>query len=217
MGDYKTVLNRANDEIIIKKSRFIGYAAPVTTEEEAQEFIEQIKKEHRNATHNVPVYLIGEKFDIQRYSDDGEPSGTAGVPMLEMLKNEGITNVAIVATRYFGGIKLGTGGLVRAYTQTAKIALEAAKVVKKCEYERLSVVIPYTFQGAIEHFFNTQDEFIKSEVDYTDVVRFEVFVTSDKKDEFRDKMIQMTSAQAVVSELGNCFLTICDGKILEIL
>ncbi|GKT37685.1 Impact family like protein, partial [Aduncisulcus paluster] len=152
LGSYKTIFDYGEAEDIINKSRFIGYAKPVETEEEAVAFVEEIKKKHKDATHNVPVYLVGEKFEIQRYSDDGEPSGTAGVPVLSMLKNEGITNLALVITRYFGGIKLGTGGLVRAYTHAAKIAVEAARVVEKKVYRELHVVLDYTLHGKFQNF-----------------------------------------------------------------
>ncbi len=214
MGNYKTVLKTALDEITIKKSRFICHVSPVNSEEQAQQFIEQIKKQHRNATHNVPVYVIGEKFDIQRYSDDGEPSGTAGVPILDMLKKERITNVAMVVTRYFGGIKLGTGGLVRAYTQSAQIGLDAAQIVSKCEHERLHITVSYNFQGSVEHFLNNHPEFITSDIKYTDVVMFEVFVTNDKQMAFCDKIMKITMGKAKIQNIGTQFLTICDGNVI---
>ena len=131
MIEYKTLAKAGSDEIIIEKSRFIGYCAPVSSEEEALEFIEKIKKKHYDATHNVFAYVVGLDNNIQRYNDDGEPSGTAGVPILEVIKKEDLRNVVIVVTRYFGGIKLGTGGLIRAYTKGAKIALDAGIIIKK--------------------------------------------------------------------------------------
>src|SRR5699024_4890875 len=120
-----------SDEIIINKSRFIGYASPVESEKSAQEFIDTIKQKHKDATHNVFAYIIGQNKNIQRYSDDGEPSGTAGIPILEMMKKEDLTDTVIVVTRYFGGIKLGAGGLVRAYIKGAKCGLESANIVEK--------------------------------------------------------------------------------------
>ena len=131
LTQYRTVGKSGEAELVIEKSQFISYAAPAATEEEALEFIQAIKKKHRDATHNVPAYVIGENNDIQRFSDDGEPSGTAGVPMLEVLKKEDLRDTVLVVTRYFGGIKLGTGGLVRAYTKAAKLALEAAGIVTR--------------------------------------------------------------------------------------
>ena len=137
MIQYKTVAKQAEAEQIIEKSRFIAYVKPVESKEEADEFIASIKAEHKSATHNVPAFVIGDQFQLQWASDDGEPQGTSGAPMVQMLVKEGITNVVIVVTRYFGGIKLGTGGLVRAYTSSAKLGLEAAGI---CEVKEMAVM-----------------------------------------------------------------------------
>ena len=131
MSTYKTLHEFGMDEIIIEKSTFIGYAKPIKTEEEAIEFINEIKKKHKDATHNVWAYTVGKTMNIQRYSDDGEPQGTAGIPTLEVIKKEDLRDVVVVVTRYFGGVKLGAGGLVRAYTKGAKIGIDAAKVIEK--------------------------------------------------------------------------------------
>ena len=126
--DYKTVLENANDEFVEKRSRFIGYCKPVKTEQEAIDFINEKRSEHWNATHNVYAYSLREG-NIKRYSDDGEPSGTAGMPVLDVIVKNEIFDVVVVVTRYFGGVLLGTGGLVRAYSHGSKIAVEAAKPV----------------------------------------------------------------------------------------
>ncbi|HCI60188.1 MAG TPA: YigZ family protein [Ruminococcus sp.] len=126
--DYKTVQNESNSEFTEKRSRFIGYCKPVTTEQEAVDFINSRRSEHWNATHNVYAYSLREG-NIKRYSDDGEPSGTAGMPVLDVITKNEIYDVCIVVTRYFGGVLLGTGGLVRAYSQGAKVALDAGNVV----------------------------------------------------------------------------------------
>lgn len=126
--DYKTVLENASDEFVEKRSRFIGYCKPVKTEQEAIEFINEKRSEHWNATHNVYAYSLREG-NIKRYSDDGEPSGTAGMPVLDVIVKNEIFDVVVVVTRYFGGVLLGTGGLVRAYSHGSKIAVEAAKPV----------------------------------------------------------------------------------------
>ncbi len=126
--DYKTVYCTAQDEFVEKRSRFIGYCKPVTTEQEAIEFINQKRSEHWNATHNVYAYSLREG-NIKRYSDDGEPSGTAGMPVLDVITKNDVFDVCVVITRYFGGVLLGTGGLVRAYSKGAKVALDASKVV----------------------------------------------------------------------------------------
>ena len=126
--DYKTVLENASDEFVEKRSRFIGYCKPVKTEQEAIDFINEKRSEHRNATHNVYAYSLREG-NIKRYSDDGEPSGTAGMPVLDVIVKNEIFDIVVVVTRYFGGVLLGTGGLVRAYSHGSKIAVEAAKPV----------------------------------------------------------------------------------------
>lgn len=126
---YKTLRQAASDEFIVNKSRFIGYAAPCSTEEEALSFHQQIRAKHKDATHNCYAYVIGQNSGIMRYSDDGEPGGTAGMPIMEVIKAQGIVNCCVVVTRYFGGILLGAGGLVRAYTQGCVIGLKAAGIV----------------------------------------------------------------------------------------
>ena len=128
MTSYKTTRQRAQDEFIVNKSRFIGYACPCETEEEALAFLKEIREKHRDATHNCYAYAIGANAGIMRYSDDGEPGGTAGLPMMEVLKSRGVVNCCVVVTRYFGGVLLGAGGLVRAYTKGCAIALNAAQV-----------------------------------------------------------------------------------------
>ena len=151
MVNYKTVAEEASAEQIIEKSKFIGYIRSVESRDDAEAFIKEIRTMHKNATHNVPAYIIGEKSQLQWASDDGEPSGTSGAPMLHLLAGEGITNVVIVVTRYFGGIKLGTGGLVRAYTGTARLALEAAGLCEVREFDMISFGIDYSYYGKIQN------------------------------------------------------------------
>ena len=129
IDSYTTILKSGMDEITIQKSRFIGYACPCATDEDAQRFIQEIREKHRDARHHCYAYIIGTNSGIMRYSDDGEPGGTAGMPMMDVLKNRHIVNCCVVVVRYFGGVLLGTGGLVRAYTQGCKIALDASDVV----------------------------------------------------------------------------------------
>ena len=130
MKAYKTLLQEASDEVIINKSRFIGYAAPVKTVEEALSFLDRIRTKHKDATHNCYAYIIGSNMGIMRYSDDGEPGGTAGLPIIEVLKARGVTNCCVVVTRYFGGTLLGTGGLVRAYQSSASEVVNASNLVE---------------------------------------------------------------------------------------
>ncbi len=148
MSDYLTLKKESSDEFIEKRSRFIGYAKPVTTQEEAMDFINTIRSKHWDATHNVYAYVL-RQGQSRRYSDDGEPSGTAGVPVLDVLLKENITDCVVVATRYFGGVLLGAGGLVRAYSHTSKIAVEAAGIIKMSVCSVLSVTCDYNFYGRL--------------------------------------------------------------------
>ena len=140
---YSTVRAEASAEQIIEKSRFIAYVSPAETREEADEFIASIRKKHKDATHNVPAMVLGDKFQIQWGSDDGEPQGTSGAPIVQMLVAQGITNVVVVVTRYFGGILLGAGGLCRAYTKAAKDALDAAGISKMQPWVRQQITVSY--------------------------------------------------------------------------
>lgn len=151
MTYYRTAAKYCEVEQIIEKSRFIGYIRPVENREEAEAFISEIRTLHRSATHNVPAYVIGEKSELKWASDDKEPSGTAGAPILHMLEGENITNVVIVVTRYFGGIKLGTGGLARAYGGTARMALDAAGIAEVKEMDLLSFSLDYTYYGKLQN------------------------------------------------------------------
>jgi len=144
-------MEAAEIEQVIDKSRFIGHVKPVETREEAEAFLSEIRSRHKAATHNVPAFVIGDQFQFQWASDDGEPQGTSGAPIVQMLVKEGITNVAVVVTRYFGGIKLGTGGLVRAYTGTTKLALEAGRICAVKEMVELKVRLAYPFYGKLQN------------------------------------------------------------------
>lgn len=144
MQEYKTVENEACDSFIEKKSRFIGYVKPVVTQQEAVDFINSIKSRHWDATHNVYAYVLREN-NIQRYSDDGEPSGTAGVPVLDVLLKAELVDVCVVATRYFGGTLLGAGGLVRAYSHTSKIAVEAGNIITMAQCSVMELSVDYSF------------------------------------------------------------------------
>lgn len=145
---YKTVENEANDEFVEKRSRFIGYSKPVKSEKEAVDFINQIKSKHWDATHNVYAYCLQEN-QIKRYSDDGEPQGTAGVPVLDVLLKSEVTDTVIVVTRYFGGIMLGAGGLVRAYSHGAKIALDASNIITMKQCYVVKIICNYNQYGKI--------------------------------------------------------------------
>ncbi|KXG74188.1 YigZ family protein [Thermotalea metallivorans] len=210
---YKTVFGYGEAEHVIEKSRFIGYVKPIGSEEEAIEFIEMIKTRHKNATHNVPVYIFGENSEIQRYSDDGEPAGTAGVPILDMLKKEDIKNTVIVVTRYFGGIKLGTGGLVRAYTSTAKLALNEAKVIEKVLYHTIKIRIDYSWLGKVQNEILNRGYVIKDTV-FDDAVNLYVYVKMDERDEMIKQVLNLTSARAEIGVVDTLYLNEYDGVLM---
>lgn len=170
MIKYITVKAAASAEQIIEKSRFIAHIRPVSSREEADAFIAEIKKAYRDATHNVPAFVIGDKMQLQWASDDGEPQGTSGAPIVQMLVKEGITNVCIVVTRYFGGIKLGTGGLVRAYTSSAKLAVEAAGILEVRDFCEIEAELPYSQLAKLQKYEGEMPFRIKS-VDYADVLK----------------------------------------------
>lgn len=196
---YRTVEQLGQAEIVIEKSTFIGYAKPVNNEEEALAFIQEIKKKHRDATHNVPAYVLGEHNEIQRCNDDGEPSGTAGVPVLEVLKKEDLRDVAVVVTRYFGGIKLGAGGLVRAYTRGAKIALEAAKIITKVLYQVVVVTVDYTMLGALQNQLRL-NQYDTKDIVYDELVHLHVWVEQDDIANFKVQIIEWTNGRAVLTD-----------------
>ena len=173
---YKTLLERASDEFIVNKSRFIGYGCPCETEEEALAFLNEIRAKHKDATHNCYAYIIGANMGVMRYSDDGEPGGTAGMPIIEVMKARGVTNCAVVVTRYFGGVLLGAGGLVRAYSQGAAAAVNACGVGVMHPTARYMVEIPYPMLSRVDYFLNAEpvlveDKTFAAAVTYTLVVR----------------------------------------------
>ena len=153
---YKTVRKQAEAVQVIDKSRFIAHVFPVESREETDAFLAEIREKYKDATHNVPAMVIGDKSQIQWASDDGEPQGTSGAPMVQMMVKEGLTNLIVVVTRYFGGIKLGTGGLVRAYTSSAKLGLEAAGVCSVREMAELTVKIDYPYLAKIQNMASEQ-------------------------------------------------------------
>lgn len=188
---YRTVLKEAKTEQIIDRSRFIGYVKPVETRAAAEEFIQEIRTKHRTATHNVPAYVIGEKFEFQWASDDGEPQGTSGAPIVQMLVKEGITNVVLVITRYFGGIKLGTGGLVRAYTGTAKLALEEGGLCAVKEMDILKFKLDYTYYGKLQNLAEN-GEFQVRNTSYEDVVYAELAIEPERSPAIKDMILNFT-------------------------
>lgn len=174
-------------EIIEKKSKFIGYCAPVNSEEEAQAFIAAIKKKHWDATHNVYAYQIGTQNEIQRSTDDGEPSGTAGRPVLEVIKGSGLADTAVVVTRYFGGILLGTGGLVRAYSKAAQAALSATPKAELKEAWSICVFLDYEIMGKVENYL-IREKIIIDHIDYKNSAVIYCLVPQDETDVFLKRL-----------------------------
>ena len=191
---YSTVRAEASAEQIIEKSRFIAYVSPAETREEADEFIASIRKKHKDATHNVPAMVLGDKFQIQWGSDDGEPQGTSGAPIVQMLVAQGITNVVLVVTRYFGGIKLGTGGLVRAYTSSAKLGLEAAGICEVCERQVMTYALDYTYLAKLQNLAGGALLTIEN-LTYTDVVQAELSCVPERADEVKNLIANLTGGQ----------------------
>ncbi|MDT0692953.1 YigZ family protein [Staphylococcus chromogenes] len=186
-------------ENVISKSRFIAHIKPVHTEEEAKSFIEAKKKEHREATHNCSAYTIGDTMHIQKALDDGEPSGTAGVPMLEMLKKHDIHNAAVVVTRYFGGIKLGTGGLIRAYGGAVRDCIKAVGRVELKPAIPSHVTLSYDLTGKFEYELQSTSFYLRDTV-YTDKVTYDIDVIESDREAFVQFLNQHTQGQFVLTE-----------------
>lgn len=199
MIQYKTILKEASAEQVIDKSRFITYVRPVETKEEADAFISEIKAKHRDATHNVPAMVIGDKFQIQWASDDGEPQGTSGAPMVQMLVKEGLTNLVIVVTRYFGGIKLGTGGLVRAYTGSAKLGIEAAGICEVKDMCRVMVKIDYTYLSRLQNFAQN-GMFTIEDIIYEDAVKAVLLTEPEERRKLEGILANLTSGSFEIME-----------------
>ena len=191
---YDTIYEEATAEYIIQKSRFIAHIAPVDTYDEAKTFIASIKAKYKDATHNVPVLVVGEKQEMQWSSEDGEPQGTAGAPVLRMLVDSGLTNLAIVVTRYFGGIKLGTGGLMRAYTAAARLAIDKARLCEVKETVILKYEISYSDMTKIENISKT-GVFNIAKIEYTDKITLEINGDIDRKDEIMDTITDITAGR----------------------
>lgn len=209
---YKTILAQAEAEIVEKKSRFIATVRPVKTEEEARAFIDELKKKYWDATHNVFAYQLGERNEIQRFSDDGEPQGTAGMPVLNVLKGEDVKDTAIVVTRYFGGTLLGTGGLVRAYGKAAKEGLLAAGIAELVLYRRYHVTVDYTDSGKVQYEI-LQDGHVLYDTVYTDKVEFVVLAESEAGDAFEKKMLDIMKGREVYEMTDEVFGVWQEGQL----
>lgn len=168
---YKTLLKAAADEFVVNKSRFIGYGCPCETEEAALQFLASIRAKHKDATHNCYAYIIGPNMGVMRYSDDGEPGGTAGMPIIEVMKAREVTNCAVVVTRYFGGVLLGAGGLVRAYSQGCAAALNACGVGVIYPTARYLLEVGYPMLNRVDYLFQSESIIVEDK-SFTDVVTY---------------------------------------------
>jgi uncharacterized YigZ family protein len=192
---YRTVRQESWKEIVIQKSRFIGYSARTSTVEEAQHFIDKIRKKHHNATHNCVAYIIGKNDEHQKANDDGEPSGTAGKPMLEFLKKVRLKDTTVVVTRYFGGIKLGAGGLIRAYGQAAKAGVLSAGVIERRLHREILVMVDYHWHGKLQHEWQ-QKGIRTGDPSFAEHVTMSAFVEDGEEGDFIKQVHNVTNGQA---------------------
>ena len=212
MKPYTTVLKTGIAEQSVERSRFIGHAVPAKTVSECEEFFEKIKKEHRQADHNVPAYVLGESFQLQWAGDDGEPRGTAGAPIVHMLVKEGISDVAIVVTRYFGGIKLGTGGLVRAYTGTAKLALISAGLGRVSEKLTISIRMDYPDYNRLKAAAGNM--YIIEETEFTENVTVNLACEPESRERVLEEVREVCRNMRFQSEKTEEVIVPCERSVL---
>lgn len=205
--EYMTILENGTGEIIEKKSRFIGYVSHAESEEEAEQFVTSIKKKHYDARHNCYAYVVGEEQSVLRFSDDGEPGGTAGKPILEVITGQGLCNVCIVVTRYFGGTLLGTGGLVRAYTQAAKAAIAKTCIVTKKLVQPVKIHACYNDLGKLQYILGMENITV-SDSDYGQEVTLSVEIGVDDVDRILKLLMEATAAR-VSFEKEDVVFSIC--------
>ena len=210
---YKILYKEGEAEISEKKSRFIAHIAPAQTEEEAQAFIEKIKKQYWDARHNCWAYSIGEKQPALRCSDDGEPSGTAGKPILEVISGSGIHNIVVVVTRYFGGTLLGTGGLVRAYTDATRAGIENSDIVEKIPGRRVDIAMDYTDLGKLQYLL-AQNEVLTEDTEYTDKVIIHALFPESDKEMLKKKITEATSGRVMTQEGEEVYFGTVDGEVI---
>lgn len=198
---YITVKGLGEAEIVEKKSRFIAHVKPIASQEEAISYIESIKKQYWDARHNCSAYQIGDKNEIQRYNDDGEPGGTAGMPMLDVLRGRDIKNTIVVVTRYFGGTLLGTGGLVRAYSLAAKEGIKAAGLIERSLHSVIEFTVDYNLSGKVQYEVLNRGAIIKDTV-YTHCVKYIVLCSYEEGDGLKKSIINVTGNNVTIEESG---------------
>ena len=199
--EFRTIKEDGQVQEEIKKSRFICHAKRVYSEEEARDFITAIKKEHYKATHNCSAFIIGERSEIKRTSDDGEPSGTAGVPMLGVLENHNLTNVCVVVTRYFGGIKLGAGGLIRAYAGSVALAVKEIGIVEIKEQAGIQIQMTYAQYQEYGNFLKKHN-LVELETNFTNQVETMIFVDKENKEHIKSELIEFYNGKVILVDKG---------------
>lgn len=210
---FNIIYKEGQGEIVEKKSRFIANIFPIETEEDALEKIAQIRKKHYDARHNCFAYVIGDKNETERCSDDGEPSGTAGRPMLEVLTGAGVHNAVAIVTRYFGGTLLGTGGLVRAYTGAMKAGLEACVIMEQHRGYRIQIITDYNDMGKIQYLARTM-ELTELDMVYSDGVEIYLLVPEDAADRFEADVVEKTAGKAKIDRQDEVRYGVVDGKVV---
>ena len=199
--EFRTIKEDGQVQEEIKKSRFICHAKRVYSEEEARDFITAIKKEHYKATHNCSAFIIGERSEIKRTSDDGEPSGTAGVPMLGVLENHNLTNVCMVVTRYFGGIKLGAGGLIRAYAGSVALAVKEIGIIEIKEQAGIAIQMSYTQYQEYSNFLKKHD-LMELDTNFTDQVDTMIYVDKEEKENIKASLVEFFNGKVTLTDQG---------------
>jgi len=199
--EYRTIRQDGQAQEEIKKSRFICHAKRVYSEEEARDFIAAIKKEHYKATHNCSAFIVGEKSEIKRTSDDGEPSGTAGIPMLGVMENHQLTNVCFVVTRYFGGIKLGAGGLIRAYAGSGGFAIKEIGLIEIQEEAGLRLKMSYSQYQNFDNFLKAED-LIEFDTEFTDLVATTIYIDKQEKEPLEQKLVEFFNGKIQIDDQG---------------
>ena len=199
--EFRTIKEDGQVQEEIKKSRFICHAKRVYSEEEARDFITAIKKEHYKATHNCSAFIIGERSEIKRTSDDGEPSGTAGVPMLGVLENHNLTNVCVVVTRYFGGIKLGAGGLIRAYAGSVALAVKEIGIIEIKEQAGIAIQMSYTQYQEYSNFLK-EHNLMELDTNFTDQVDTMIYVDKEDKENIKAALVEFFNGKVTLTDQG---------------
>ena len=199
--EFRTIKEDGQVQEEIKKSRFICHAKRVYSEEEARDFITAIKKEHYKATHNCSAFIVGERSEIKRTSDDGEPSGTAGVPMLGVLENHNLTNVCVVVTRYFGGIKLGAGGLIRAYAGSVALAVKEIGIIEIKEQAGIAIQMSYAQYQEYGNFLK-EHNLMELETTFTDQIDTMIYVNKEEKENIRSALVELFIGKVTLTDQG---------------